>query len=423
LILVLRVRINAGVMEQSAALTVGRGMGSPHLPDSLSFLHGHRDLKMARSAHAYVRGKTAQFYEWLADSQVAKIVPQGPAVWICGDCHVGNLGPLADGDGKIAIQIRDHDQAVIGNPAHDLIRLGLSLATAARGSHLPGVVTARMIEEMVEGYENAFADPDATTADSADEPAVVRTVRRRALGRSWRHLARERLDDIEPSIPLGRRFWPLDEEQRASLATIVAHPPVGDMILALDGKPHARQPTVADAAYWVKGCSSLGLWRFAVIIAMKGDKHRDYALIDLKDATAPIAPVAPGAVMPANQAERVVAAARALSPHLGERMATADCLGHAMFVRELMPQDMKIEVDQFTRREALKAARYLALVVGRAHARQMDVGMRRDWMAVLQRGRSGGMDAPSWLWQAVVALAARHEAGYLEHCRRYALMH
>ena len=50
------------------------------------------------------------------------------------------------------IQIRDLDQTVIGNPAHDLIRLALSLATAARGSDLPGVTTARMLEQMVEGY-------------------------------------------------------------------------------------------------------------------------------------------------------------------------------------------------------------------------------------------------------------------------------
>ena len=50
------------------------------------------------------------------------------------------------------IQIRDLDQTVVGNPVHDLIRLGLSLATAARSSDLPGVTTARMIEEMMIGY-------------------------------------------------------------------------------------------------------------------------------------------------------------------------------------------------------------------------------------------------------------------------------
>ncbi len=109
---------------------------------------------VARSAHAYMRGNTQKFYEWL-DRSKQHVLPQGPHIWICGDCHVGNLGPVADGEGQIAVQIRDLDQTVIGNPAHDLIRLGLSLATAARGSDLPGVTTAKMIEQVIEGYEHA----------------------------------------------------------------------------------------------------------------------------------------------------------------------------------------------------------------------------------------------------------------------------
>lgn len=389
--------------------------------DRISYLHARRDLKMARSAHAYVRGNTLHFYEWLAESRAARFVPEGPPVWICGDCHLGNLGPLADNDGKVAIQIRDLDQAVIGNPAHDLIRLGLSLATAARGSDLPGVVTARMMEEMIEGYEHAFADPGQDENEVQEEPDVVRTLRRRALGRKWRHLAKERLEDVEPKIPLGKRFWPINEAEHDALRDVVTQPPVSSMILSLDQRGDGRTPVMADAAYWMKGCSSLGLWRFAVIVALKSEGHVSHALIDLKEAVAPIAPAAPGAVMPGDPAERVLAAARALSPNLGDRMATATLLGHSMFVRELMPQDLKIEVEQFSHGEALKAARYLAFVVGKAHGRQMDAATRRSWIETLRRGRSRTMDAPSWLWQAVVQLAARHEAGYLDHCRAYAM--
>ncbi|WP_295969793.1 DUF2252 family protein, partial [uncultured Xanthomonas sp.] len=110
----------------------------PSLAERPVILERKRTLKMARSAHAYVRGNTLKFYEWLAASPAARRVPMGPAIWICGDCHLGNLGPVADGEGHVEIQIRDLDQGVIGNPAHDLIRLGLSLATAARGSDLPG---------------------------------------------------------------------------------------------------------------------------------------------------------------------------------------------------------------------------------------------------------------------------------------------
>ena len=144
-----------------------------------SALRQSRNLKMAGSAHAYIRGNTLKFYEWLAASDSSK-VPQGPPIWICGDCHVGNLGPIADTDGQIDIEIRDLDQTVIGNPAHDLIRLGLSLATAARGSDLPGVTTAKMLEQMVEGYEEALVnkDPDLRS----QRPECVRIVMRQRSG-------------------------------------------------------------------------------------------------------------------------------------------------------------------------------------------------------------------------------------------------
>jgi len=134
--------------------------------DRSRVLEQQRRRKMARSVHAYVRGNTIQFYEWLARARKGSI-PQGPLVWICGDCHVGNLGPVAGADGRVEIEIRDLDQSVIGNPAHDLIRLALSLAMAARGSDLPGVTTAQMVEHIMQGYQSALLHPIATTADDA----------------------------------------------------------------------------------------------------------------------------------------------------------------------------------------------------------------------------------------------------------------
>ena len=67
---------------------------------------------------------------------------------------------------------------------------------------------------------------------------------------------------------------------------------------------------------------------------------------------------------------RVVTGARHLSPALGERMIAARLLDKPVFLRELLPQDLKLEIPQLTREEAMKAARYLAIVVGGAHARK-----------------------------------------------------
>jgi uncharacterized protein (DUF2252 family) len=383
-------------------------------------LDAARTLKMARSAHAYVRGNTIKFYEWLASSPGAASVPQGPPVWICGDCHLGNLGPLGDGAGGLEVQIRDLDQTVIGNPALDIIRLALSLASATRGSDLPGVVTARMIEEIIEGYDMALADPDASIKDAGPEPDAVRTVRRRALGRQWRHLARERFKDAEPKIPLGRKFWELDADERASLADALADPRIAETVLSLEDRD--AKTRMVDAAFWMKGCSSLGQLRYAAVIGIRrGDKRERFALVDVKEAVAPAPPCATDAVMPDDPAERVVAGARALSPHLGERMIATKVLGCSVFVRELLPQDLKLEVEQFSRSEALAAGRYLAWVVGHAHARQMEAASRHTWRRTLLGRRRVDLDAPSWLWRSVVELSGAHEAGYLEHCRAYAL--
>lgn len=380
-----------------------------------------RNAKMAASAHAYVRGSTVQFYKWLTEG-ADKFVPKGPPVWICGDCHVGNLGPLADSKGHIHIQIRDLDQTVIGNPNHDLIRLALSLSSAARGSDLPGVTTAHMLEHMMAGYERALITPSRRGA-SEEKPECVRVVMRQAMSRTWKHLAKERLRDLKPNIPRGERFWPLSNEERRAMDTLFAEESVRRLVVSLKFRDADSTIEVLDAAYWMKGCSSLGRLRFAALIGINNGKSKedDFCLIDIKEANVAAAPRAKRAKMPSDDAKRVVEGARHLSPALGERMMPARLLGRAVFLRELMPQDLKLEIDQLTREEAVTAARYLASVVGRAHARQMDTATRREFRASLRSRRSKRLDAPSWLWSSVVELAAAHEAAYLEHCRAYAL--
>ena len=377
---------------------------------------------MAASAHAYVRGSTARFYEWLEASNRPDL-PEGPAVWICGDCHVGNLGPVASVGGKVAIQVRDFDQTVIGNPAHDLIRLALSLAMAARGSDLPGVTTARMLERMIDGYAAAFA-PEAqgeTTDASDDMPKTVRAVMRQAANRSWKHLADERIEGVEPVIPLGKRFWPLTRRERAAVEQLFDEETLRQLATSLRSRQDGAPVRVMDAAYWRKGCSSLGRLRVAVLVAVDKGKAERHCLMDVKEAIAPAAPRAKSAKMPRDNAERVVTGARSLSPFLGGHMIAARLLEKSVFVRELLPQDLKLEIEQLSCDEAVEVAEFLARMVGRGHARQMDAATREQWLAELRRNQSNSLDAPSWLWNSVVDLVAAHEAAYLQHCRRYAL--
>jgi len=371
---------------------------------------------MARSAQAYVRGSTVKFYEWLETAKGK--VPEGPPVWICGDCHVGNLGPVADSKGNVEIEIRDLDQTVIGNPAHDLIRLALSLSMAARSSDLPGVTTALMLEKIMSGYSDALkpgkARPGIPTGKSGKP---IRIVLKEALTRKWRHLAAERIEDVRPTIPLGRKFWALSKKEHDQIRKLFESKEAKSLVVNLFQEAKHDKVEVLDAAYWMKGCSSLGRLRYAVLLGV-GSR---FCLIDIKEAVEAAAPGKKSKEVPRDYAERLVKGACALSPYLGDRMVAAKFGNRSIVIRELRPQDLKFELDQITQQEAVEAARFLAGVVGKAHARQMDSKTRKLWLTRLKGHRGKTLDAPSWLWTSVVELVAAHEAAYLEHCRRFAL--
>ncbi len=271
-----------------------------------SALNESRNLKMARSAHACVRGSTVKFYEWLSTSAAQS--PRGPPVWICGDCHLGNLGPLADIKGRVEVQIRDLDQTVIGNPAHDLIRLGLSLASAARGSDLPGVATARILEALARGYTAALDGDFTSDRDQRYQPEIIQNLLRRSVRRRWRNLADERLKTVEPKLPLGKRFWPLAPEEDKALAALFDNVEIGAAISGLAGDASGKVELI-DAAYWLKGCSSLGRLRFAAMVRVGEGKSASMSLIDIKEATTAAAPRARNVSMPRDNGVRVVTGA------------------------------------------------------------------------------------------------------------------
>jgi uncharacterized protein (DUF2252 family) len=243
---------------------------------------------------------------------------------------------------------------------------------------------------------------------------------KQSVARSWKALAEERLEDKKPTIPLGAKFWPLSRSERAAIAQLFATPPLHHLSTSLRSRDDDADVEVLDAAYWMKGCSSLGLLRFAVLLGIGKGKKRDLALMDIKEAVKAAAPHYARQKMPKDNAARVVEGALHLSPHLGKRMLAGRIEKRPVFIRELLPQDLKIEIERLTVQDAMKAASFLAGVVGKAHARQLDPAARKAWIRELERHRSKTLDAPGWLWSSVVALIGRHEVAYLEHCRKYA---
>jgi uncharacterized protein (DUF2252 family) len=141
---------------------------------------------------------------------------------------------------------------------------------------------------------------------------------------------------VKPSIPFGKRFWVLTKSEKRDIARLFKSEDVRKLITCLRHRNDKSSVEVLDVSYWMKGCSSLGKLRFAVLAEVGDHKESSLCLIDIKEAVHASAPSWHDARMPRDNARRVVEGARSLSPYLGERVLAANLLGEPVVLRELL---------------------------------------------------------------------------------------
>jgi uncharacterized protein (DUF2252 family) len=129
---------------------------------------------------------------------------------------------------------------------------------------------------------------------------------KQAIKRSWKQMAKEHIRDTTPTIPLGKNFWVLAKNERTAVKTLFGQKDTQKLVTMLRSRPDDAPVKVLDAAYWMKGCSSLGLMRIAVLLQVGKKAKNDLCLIDMKEAINPIAPADAKSSIPKNNAERVV---------------------------------------------------------------------------------------------------------------------
>jgi uncharacterized protein (DUF2252 family) len=91
---------------------------------------------------------------------------------------------------------------------------------------------------------------------------------------------------------MGKRFWPVTPAEKKEIGRIFKLPEVCDLITSLKERDKGDEVGVVDAAYWMKGCSSLGRLRYAVLLGI-GEKKKNsegFCLIDIKEAVPAAAP-------------------------------------------------------------------------------------------------------------------------------------
>jgi hypothetical protein len=90
--------------------------------------------------------------------------------------------------------------------------------------------------------------------------------------RTWRHLAKERIEDTRPTIQLGNRVRPLGEDERLAITRLFEAEHVKRLATMLRNRDDDASVRLVDAAYWPKGCSSLGRLRYFVLLEVGEDK-------------------------------------------------------------------------------------------------------------------------------------------------------
>jgi hypothetical protein len=135
--------------------------------DREAVLTERQRMKMACSAHSYVRGSTLKFYEWLGLSHSA-IFTAGSARLDLRRLPSGKLGPCGRRQGP--------SEDCYPGPGTDCYRKSCPRShspTAIRGSDLPGVTTALMLEHVSTHPENPGSSISTSTSTGSPSSALV----------------------------------------------------------------------------------------------------------------------------------------------------------------------------------------------------------------------------------------------------------
>jgi hypothetical protein len=105
---------------------------------------------------------------------------------------------------------------------------------------------------MMEGYEKSF-EPDFNEEIDIPRPESIRLVSKKAAAASWKTLAEDRIRDTRPTIPLGRRFWPISKDETREIEKLFENDEMRKLTTMLRSRKDDARVKLLDAAYWMKG--------------------------------------------------------------------------------------------------------------------------------------------------------------------------
>ncbi len=230
---------------------------------------------MRASPFAFLRGTCHLFYDRLPAD---KLFRKAPLVWSCGDLHLENFGSYKGDNRLVYFDINDFDEAALAPATWDLVRLLASVLLAGDTLHVRPPQALQLCRLLLESYAQALVLGKARWVERETAQGLVRQLLESLRGRSRVDFLNTRTERRRRRRTIrcdGRHALPASEAQRERVTAMIGG-------FASD-QPDPGFFEVLDVARRVAGTGSLGVDRFAVLVAGKGSPDGNY-LLDLKQA-------------------------------------------------------------------------------------------------------------------------------------------
>lgn len=294
---------------------------------------------MRTDMFGFFRGTCHLFYEdWPANSPLN----EAPAVWNCGDFHLGNLGSYKADNRLVYFNINDFDESALAPSTWDLARMLTCLMISTRLQRLTHNNALTLCNFFLETYTQTLVKAHVRTLEEEEVSGFVEDLRLQVKNRNRKAFleAHTTLSGEKRTLRLdGKHLTPVTGTERTEATAAV------ERLAAMEPDPGFFK--VLDVAHRIAGVGSLGVERYVLLVEGKGSPDQNY-LLDVKQEL-------PSSLSPflqlsqpqwVNQAERVVSIqqwAQVMPPAL---LAAVNLGGVGYVLRELQPVEDKVQLER-----------------------------------------------------------------------------
>jgi uncharacterized protein (DUF2252 family) len=333
---------------------------------------------MAESPFGYFRGAAPVMAADLAQLPSTGIMSQ-----LCGDAHVRNLGAYAAPDGRLAFDINDFDETILGPFEWDLKRMAASLVLAGRAAGHKDGSARKAAVACVERYAaqmRAFSRMPQLEVNryQVHRLGLAKAVHM-ALGKAERATPQHTLEQLtepastRPGAP--RRFRELKPmltrvTGARAAAVLAALGPYREML-----EPQRRHLLSfyrpVDVAFKVVGTGSVGLRDYCIYF--EGNGPADPLFLQIKEeAASAYAPYLPDAHPAPHNGQRTAEGQRAMQIQTDPFLGWTHMGGRQYLVRQLNDHKGSIEIGDLAGVNLKAYAEVCGELLARGHGRSGD---------------------------------------------------